>query len=93
MGFEMWNLTYFLPCIKRKAPHQDLEERQGCLSQVLAGIWGGGKRQVDEPYCQSASQQLRQDVLVRPGLTGQLEYAPHPGNRVDRESMILSSFA
>jgi hypothetical protein len=32
-------------------------------------------------------------VSKRPGLVGQLAYTPHPGNRVDHESMILSSFA
>ncbi|KAL3441475.1 hypothetical protein BJX65DRAFT_313745 [Aspergillus insuetus] len=87
MGFEIWNLTSLLPRIKRKAPHQDLEERQGCLSQVLAGIWGGEKRQCDESYCQRASQQFHQDVPVSkpPRLVDQLRYDPHPGNRVDRE--------
>jgi hypothetical protein len=95
MGFEMWNLASFLPRIKCKATHQDLEERQGCLSHVFSGIWGGEKRQADESYSQGASQQFHQDVPVskHPGPVSQLRYDPHPGNRVDRESMTLSSFA
>jgi hypothetical protein len=87
MSFDMWNLTSFLTRIKRKERHQDLEGRQGCLSQLLEGIWSGEKRQVDESYCQGASQQFHQDVPVSkcPGRIGQLQY--DPGNRVDRESM------
>ncbi|CEL05826.1 hypothetical protein ASPCAL06939 [Aspergillus calidoustus] len=84
MGFEMWILTSLLPRFKPKAPHQDREERQGCLSQVLAVIWGGEKRQFDESYYQHASQQFHQDVPVSkpPGLVDQLRYDPKVETRL-----------